>query len=145
MFLSLHKTQKLFLNPLGVYVAQIYSRVYSKEIKLSRREQLIMLEIGNDRIDTASSFVDYLQENYGFSKSSSWYCLNRLKEYGLAEFANRYDPGKPLRLTKEGLDQLNILEHMRNELITHFSTSFLSEQRLGRNYNYQRTSYALYR
>jgi hypothetical protein len=106
-------------------VALVYTRVDFKELKLSRREQLIMLEIGKDRIDTASSFVDYLQENYGFSKSSIWYCLNRLKDYGLAEFANKVEQGKPLSLTKHGRVELGKLEGSRNEIMTHFSNSFL--------------------
>jgi hypothetical protein len=125
--LSLHKSQKLFLNPLGVYVAQIYTTsVELKSLKLSRREQLILLEIGKDKIDTASSFVDYMHENYGFSKSSTWYCLNKLKELRIAEFANKAEQGKPLSLTKLGVVELGRLEGSRNEIVTRFSNTFMS-------------------
>lgn len=128
-------------------MAQIYSRVYTKEIKLGRREQLILLEISKDKIDTASSFVDYLQDNYGFSKSSSWYCLNRLKEFGLVDFANRVELGKPLCLTKVGLAELNRLEGVRNEVLAYFSSSFLADQNdysYKSNFRYmQNNAYAL--
>jgi DNA-binding PadR family transcriptional regulator len=107
-------------------VAQmVYSGVY-KDIKIGRREQLIMLEIGKDQIDTASSFVDYIRDMYGFSKSSVWYCLNRLRESRLVEFANRDEIGKPLSLTRQGLGELAKVEPSRNEIIMRFSSSFLS-------------------
>ncbi len=102
----------------------VYGRVY-KDLKLSRREQLMLLEIGDDLIDTASGFVDYIRDAYGFSKSSIWYCLNRLKEFGLVEFANREELGKPLRLTKQGLGELGRLDGQKNELIAHFSNSYM--------------------
>ncbi len=105
-------------------MAQITS-VELKVLKLNRREQLIMFEIGKDAIDTASCFVDYMQENYGFSKSSVWYCLNRLKECGMAEFANRIEQGKPLCLTKHGLSELAKFGNSRNEILEEFSSSFL--------------------
>lgn len=66
-----------------------------------------------------------MREAYGFSKSSIWYCLNRLKEFGLVEFANREELGKPLRLTKQGLGELTRLDGSKNELIAHFSSSFM--------------------
>ncbi len=89
--------------------------------RLSRREQLLVLEIGKDRIDTASSFVDYINGAYGFSKSSAWYCLNKLKEQGLVEFANREELGKPLLLTKEGALELYSIEKSKGELLNYFS------------------------
>lgn len=89
--------------------------------RLNRREQLLVLEIGRDRIDTASSFVDYISDSYGFSKSSAWYCLKRLRELGLAEFANKEEPGKPLTLTRAGEHHLCIIERSKGELIGHFS------------------------
>jgi len=106
-------------------VALVYPRLEFKELKLSKREQLLLLEIGRDQIDTASSFVDYMHENYGLSKSSVWYCLNRLKEYGVAEFANKAEQGKPLRLTKQGLSQLAKYGHGRNAILEEFSNIFL--------------------
>jgi len=89
--------------------------------KISRREQLLVLEIGRDRIDTASSFVDYINSSYGFSKSSAWYCLNKLKEQGLVEFANREELGKPLLLTKEGEQALCSIEKSKGALLNYFS------------------------
>lgn len=103
----------------------VYGRVELKKLKLTRREQLIMLEIGNDRIDSASSFVDYMNENYGFSKSSMWYCLNRMREHGIAQFANKGEQGMPLYLTDSGLSELGKFINERNEIIREFSNSFL--------------------
>lgn len=105
-------------------MAQIYTSLESRIFRLGRREQLIMLEIGKDRIDTASSFVDYMNENYGFSKSSTWYCLNRLKDLGIAEFANRMEH-RPLVLTRTGISELGKFETSRNSIIEEFSGKFL--------------------
>lgn len=132
-------------------MAQIYSRAYAKELKISRREQLIMVEIDRDRIDTASSFVEYMEDTYGFSRSSTWYCLNRLKEEALVEFANRDEMGKPLSLTKQGLAELSRLQVSKNELVTHFSNSFIEDmQKVGARQAYvpeymRSRAYALYR
>jgi hypothetical protein len=101
------------------YVAHVYTIL--NETRLSKREQLLVLEIGRDRIDTASSFVDYIQDSYGFSKSSAWYCLNKLRELGLVEFANRDEPGKPLLLTKAGEHELCAIERSKIELMSHFN------------------------
>ena len=105
-------------------MAQIYASLEFKESKLTRREQLIILEIGRDSIDTASSFVDYMQEAYGFSKSSGWYCLNRLKKTGIAEFANRVDIGKPLHLTRHGIMKLGKLEGSKARIIAEFEGAY---------------------
>jgi DNA-binding PadR family transcriptional regulator len=78
-------------------------------LKLSRREQLILLEIGYDAIDSASAFVGYMSEEYGFSKSSLWYNLKRLKERKLLDFATKDEPGKTLVLTRRGAEQLRTL------------------------------------
>ncbi|MGI0100123.1 MAG: hypothetical protein ACREBH_00130 [Candidatus Micrarchaeaceae archaeon] len=101
-------------------MAQIY-RVEYGETKFSRREQLIMLEIGRDTIDTASSFVDYMNEEYGFSKSSTWYCLNSLKDAGVLGFANRMDMGKPLSLTRQGISELGRLERNKISILSEFN------------------------
>ncbi len=103
----------------------VQRRVYAKSIALSEREQLVVLEIGRDSIDSASSFVAYISEMYGFSKSSVWYNLNRLKEKGLADFASRDDPGKPLALTRSGTDELGRIEPSRNRLVETFSHAYL--------------------
>jgi hypothetical protein len=123
---------------LGVYVALVYTRLESKKLKLSRREQLLLVEIGRDRIDTASCFVDYIKESYGISKSSVWYCLNRLKEYGIAQFANKIDQGRPLCLTKQGLSLLEIFESSKNEIVEWFVNSFLSKSEKNGSKRYDR-------
>ena len=106
----------------------VYSRLDYKELKLSKREQLLVLEIGRDNIDTASRFVNYIEEVYGFSKSSVWYNLNRLKELEILEFACKDTLGKPLCLTKTGLSIFMSLEKNRNQLTTLFMNSFLSKR-----------------
>lgn len=97
--------------------------------KLGMREQLLMLEIGYDSMDSASSFVDYVNDEYGFSKSSVWYNLKRLKDFGLVEFANREEIGKPLCLTRVGRGQLGTFERSRRELAAHFNRALV--QRIG--------------
>ena len=90
-----------------IWVAQtIYSRALAKEAALSIREQLLVLEIDRDAIDSASSFVDYISDEYGISKSSVWYNLNCLKEKGVITFADRQHQGVPLMLTRKGVEQL---------------------------------------
>ena len=80
-----------------------------KAPRLTRREQLVVLEIGGDIIDSASAFVAYMNEIYGFSKSSVWYNLNRLKEKGVVDFATKAEPGKALTLTGAGEKRLGAL------------------------------------
>lgn len=94
--------------------------------KLLQRERLILLEIGADKIDSASVFVDYLNEVYGFSKSSVWYNLNRLKGRGLLDFASRDNPGRRLELTCEGLSLLPGMAQERRELMDAYSMGVLA-------------------
>jgi Mn-dependent DtxR family transcriptional regulator len=89
--------------------------------QLSRREQLVIIEIEQDMIDTASGFVDYICQSYGISKSSVWYILNRLKGRGLVEFADREHIGEPLRLTKDGIQALYSVGQERQGIIKEFS------------------------
>lgn len=99
------------------------------ELKLSEREQLLLVEIGGDEIDTATSFVNYINEEYGFSKSAIWYNLNQLKQDGLVEFANKDETGKPLTLTKDGMRALDTLNVVKNALVERFSNMFLEKVR----------------
>lgn len=85
----------------------IVSRV--EKTRLTKREQLVVLEIGYDSIDSASAFVGYISECYGFSKSSVWYNLNRLKEKGIVDFATKEEAGKVLKLTGSGVRDLQAL------------------------------------
>lgn len=90
-------------------------------VKLLRREKLILIEIGRDEIDSASAFVDYMQEVYGFSKSSVWYNLNRLREKGVLDFASKDAPGKRLGLTGAGAAALPGLFRDKREIMERFS------------------------
>lgn len=83
--------------------------VIEKFSRLTKREELVVLEIGIDMIDSASAFVSYISESYGFSKSSVWYNLNRLKEKGLLDFATKDEPGKGLSLTRHGSQELQAM------------------------------------
>ena len=98
----------------------IYPRLEQVELKLTKREQLIVLEIDTDEIDTASSFVDYMNEMYGLSKSSIWYVLNALKGHGIVEFANKQHSGDPLKLTRLGQEHLHYLAHSKNQIMQMF-------------------------
>ena len=88
----------------------ISSRIQKVVARLSQRERLIVMEIGLDSIDSASAFVSYINESYGFSKSSVWYNLNRLKEKGAVDFATKEEPGKQLMLTKAGVAEFRSME-----------------------------------
>ncbi|MGC8537845.1 MAG: MarR family transcriptional regulator [Candidatus Micrarchaeia archaeon] len=104
----------------------VYYSVSAERSRLIQREQLILLEIGRDEIDSASAFVEYLGSEYGFSKSSVWYNLNRLKEKGLLDFASKDSVGKPLMLTQAGLSELGKLEPFRNKIAAGFSETLLN-------------------
>ena len=103
----------------------VYYSVSAERSRLIQREQLILLEIGRDEIDSASAFVEYLGSEYGFSKSSIWYNLNRLKEKGLLDFASKESVGKPLILTQAGLSELGRLEPFRSKIAAGFSEQLL--------------------
>lgn len=82
----------------------VYGR--TEKFAFGERERLIILEIGNDRIDSASSFVEYISSEYSISRSSVWYTLNSLKDKGIVHFADRFSMGEPLVLTDTGLGVL---------------------------------------
>lgn len=107
----------------GGYVARIYLIGRTRK-QLSRRDQLLIVEIGKDRIDSASSFVEYISESYGFSRSSIWYIMNKLKEQKVIEFASRDEPGKPLMLTKDGLREYEAIDEMSKKNIMSSFESF---------------------
>jgi len=98
----------------------VYYSVSAGRSRLIQREQLFLVEIGKDAIDSASAFVEYISSEYGFSKSSIWYNLNRLKEKGLLDFASKDDIGKPLMLTQEGLVELGKLGQSKNQIVESF-------------------------
>jgi hypothetical protein len=99
----------------------MYRGAQAKVDVLSQREQLIILEVDRDVIDSASSFVDYISDEYGISKSSVWYNLNCLKDKGVIDFADKLHQGKPLMLTKNGTGQLGALAHRRSAILEAFS------------------------
>jgi DNA-binding PadR family transcriptional regulator len=91
---------------------------------------LLIAEIGRDMIDAASKLVDYMHDVYGLSKSSTWYCLKRLKEKKLVEFASKDEVGKPLYLTKEGIAELSNIEkqNIKNKIIDEFSNAYIQKK-----------------
>lgn len=94
---------------------------------LTRREQLVMLEIGLDSIGSASSFVDYMGDSYGISKSSVWYILKRLKERNLLGFATKDEPGRALELTRGGKERLQLVERSKTDILNYFANSAVRE------------------
>lgn len=95
---------------------------YSVDFRaLTDRDLFILSEIGRDRIDSASSFVEYMSETYGFSKSSVWYNLNKLKGRRLLDFATKDSKGKQLSLTKRGLESLSRLPE-KSRLVYAYNT-----------------------
>ena len=115
-------------------MAQQFASRDACKIRLIRREQLILAEVGMDRIDSASSFVDYLCESYGFSKSSVWYNLKSLKKKGVLDFATKDEQGKPLALTEEGLAHFAALGNEKNVLMEAFSSKEIALATEGRGY-----------
>ena len=99
-----------------------------------------MIEIGFDKIDSASSFVEYISESYGFSKSSIWYNLNRLREKGLLDFATRDEVGKALELTDAGTSEFSVLEKSQKEIEGMFSARTAHEEK---EYQYASNRYGL--
>ncbi len=98
-----------------------------KASKLPEKEQLTIIEIGLDSIDSASSFVSYLSEMYGFPKSSMWYDLRRLKEKGLVDFAAKGEKGKTLRLTEKGVQIYKRFSSEKIKIINKFSSKFIED------------------
>lgn len=101
---------------------------------LSRREQLVLIEIGLDSVSTASSFVEYMSDSYGISKSSLWYILKRLKEKGFLDFASKDEPGKSLELTRHGRDGLQLVERSKVDILRYFSEAAVDRFVGVRNY-----------
>ncbi len=95
-------------------------------LRLTEREQLVILEIGSDAIDSASSFVGYISDTYSISKSSVWYLLNRLKEKGMLDFASKDELGKPLRLTQLGRSTLEGINAKGKDLMARYESVSLA-------------------
>ncbi len=100
-------------------------------IRLIGREKLVLFEIGADEIDSASGFVDYMSDAYGFSKSSVWYNLNRLREKGLLGFSTKENPGCRLALTHEGKTLLSRISHEKGTIVGSFSRVYMERAVLG--------------
>ncbi len=84
---------------------QLYRGEESKSVSVSK-DMVILSEIGLDEMTSATPFVDFLHEKYGFSKSGVWYTLKKLKKEGLLDFTEKGEEYRPLKLTKSGLDCL---------------------------------------
>ncbi len=86
------------------YIEYNYESFAKAEVgRLSEKELLIIMEIGYEQIGSASSFVDYIYESYGLSKSTVWYNLKKLKKKNLVSFAEKGEEQKPLELSKLGI------------------------------------------
>ncbi len=79
---------------------------------VSRKELLLMYEIGLDQIPTATDFVCYASDRFGMSQSGIWYTLKKLKRSGVVDFMEKGEKERPLTLTEEGVGIL------RNALTT---------------------------
>jgi hypothetical protein len=87
-----------------------YGEIYFKPQLFSDMENLVVVEIGEDVINSASGFVNYIVGEYSVTKSSVWNALNSLKERGIVDFADQGHQGKPLVLTALGGRLLILLE-----------------------------------
>ncbi len=92
-------------------VGVLYSREYNRYAQPQQRSKadknnVLLLEIGFDHITTATSFVAYVSDKYGFSRSSVWYNLKKLKSKGVIDFAEKGEEARALTLTKKGELQL---------------------------------------
>ncbi len=83
-------------------VEMAYTKGERSILKLNDVEKLLLLEISNDLIDSASKFVDYISSEYQIPKSTVWYNLKKLKLLEIIDFASKEEIGKPLRLTAIG-------------------------------------------
>ncbi len=78
----------------------------SENLHVSDKEVMVLSEIGLDQIPTATEFVEYISEKYGFSQSGVWYTLHRLKEKGMLDFTEKGEEYRPLELTEGGKNVL---------------------------------------
>ncbi|MGC8587232.1 MAG: hypothetical protein ACP5K9_03025 [Candidatus Micrarchaeia archaeon] len=69
----------------------------------SQKEEILVSEIGLDHITSATAFVDYVSDKYGFSRSGVWYTLKKLKQKGMVDFAEKGEQYRPLELTRSGI------------------------------------------
>ncbi len=88
------------------------------------KEELIVLEIDKDKIDSASMFVEYMYQSYNISKSTLWHNLMMLKEKGVIDLASKDTPGKPLMLTQYGLSLLSLIKSKKQDILSQFSTDY---------------------
>lgn len=95
-------------------------RIDSSSKGLLEKEELTIMEIGLDEIDSASSFVSYISEEYKLPKSSVWYNLKKLKELGLLDFANKDEKGKKLSLTKSGVYMYHHIKDEKTDIMAKF-------------------------
>ena len=72
-------------------------------LDISKKEMLIISEIGLNEIPAATRFVEYLYLKHSVSQSGVWYTLKQLKKKGMIDFTEKGESYKPLALTQKGL------------------------------------------
>jgi len=89
----------------GKYIEYKQGAVFkaAERVVLSEKEYIIIMEIGYGQIKSASAFVEYIFGEYGFSRSTVWYNLKKLKKKGLLSFSEKGEDQKPLELTRTGI------------------------------------------
>lgn len=70
--------------------------------RLNKKEKLILKEISKNN-GNATKFVSFISKKYGFSKTSVWYNLRKMKDSGLIVFGNSKKRGIKTRITFLGL------------------------------------------
>ncbi len=110
-------------------MAQVQVMLGKRSVTLTGREQLLILEISTDKIDSATRFVDYISGCYLICKSSVWHALKSLKKAGMVDFAAKGEACRPLTLTPVGIKQMSLLTVRKEEIIRKFEhDAFLLRQ-----------------
>jgi len=72
-------------------------------LSLNKKQKFLLLEAYKlDRKTTVTRFVNYVCKQHGFSKTTTWYNLKKLKSLGLVDFGTFFSRGSALTLTEFG-------------------------------------------
>jgi len=72
--------------------------------RLNKKEKLILKEMCNNNGNHCiTKFVSFISEKYGFSRTSVWYNLRKMKNSGLIVFGSSEEKGIKARITMLGL------------------------------------------